>query len=223
VAAMAVLVGLLILQGPSIGSTMASAFVPESAPDLTPEPEPASERPEPVVAPAPPAPVQLYARQQLDFKRLTPLPPERIDAETLWLARAIYSETKRREEQELVAWVVRNRVETTYRGRSSYRDVVLDPYQFSAFNPGLRTREFYSSLTPRSASPGWQTALRIAHDVRFAQGEHRPFPMTTRHFYSEQSMVGRKHPVWAEGLQPVTPNRAFRLNEKRFRFFRGIS
>ncbi len=50
----------------------------------------------------------------VDVRRLPVLPPQelkKIDNETLWLARCIYSETKRPEEQELVAWVVRNRVE----------------------------------------------------------------------------------------------------------------
>ena len=51
-------------------------------------------------------------------RKLTPLPPEMIDNETLWLARAIFSETKRPEEQILVAWVIRNRVETGYRGNA---------------------------------------------------------------------------------------------------------
>lgn len=35
-----------------------------------------------------------------------------------------------------VAWVVKNRALTGHRGKHTYRDVVLDPKQFSAFNPG---------------------------------------------------------------------------------------
>ena len=58
-------------------------------------------------------------------------PPPEPNASTLWLARAIYSETKLPHEQELVAWVVRNRVETAYRGRRSYRAVVLDPGRYA--------------------------------------------------------------------------------------------
>ncbi|WP_240332831.1 hypothetical protein [Salinibacter ruber] len=50
-------------------------------------------------------------------------PPLNLEGPTLWLARAIYSETKLPHEQELVAWVVRNRVETAYRGRRTYRAV----------------------------------------------------------------------------------------------------
>lgn len=156
-------------------------------------------------------------------RKVTPLPVEKIDNETLWLARVIYSETKRPEEMELVAWVVRNRVETRYRGKSTYQSAVLDPYQFSAFNPGDRKRTYYSRLTPQSSAKGFDNALRIAYSVRKADSSYRPFNKTTRHFYSEQSMVGVKHPVWAKGGTLVTPQRNFTLDARRFRFFAGVS
>ena len=85
--------------------------------------------------------------------------------DVLWLARCIYSETKRPDEQELVAWVIRNRVETGYRGRRSYRDAVLDPWQFSAFNRNSPKRAYYTSLDFDSKPQGWKTALFIAYDV----------------------------------------------------------
>ncbi|HMB90785.1 MAG TPA: hypothetical protein VKP65_08055 [Rhodothermales bacterium] len=160
-----------------------------------------------------------------DIKRLAPLPPtmlRSIDSETLWLARVIYSETKQPEEQELIAWVVRNRVETGYRGKRTYRDTVLDRLQFSAFNPGSSKRNYYSRLKPSSKAPGWQRALRIAHEVRQMPLTLRPFSSTTRHFYSERSMRGKKHPTWAKGKRPVTPRRPFALDAKRFRFFENI-
>ncbi len=159
---------------------------------------------------------------RLGARRLPPVPPEAIDSETLWLARVIYSETKRPEEMELVAWVVRNRVETRYRGRTTYRDVVLDPFQFSAFIPYNPRRYYYMRLTPYSRAPGWQQALSIAYYVRFADTTHRPFSIRTRHFYSEQSMTGRLLPVWAEGVHPVQPMR-YRVDERRFRFYEDIS
>lgn len=148
---------------------------------------------------------------------------EEIDQETLWLARAIYSETKLIHEQELVAWVIRNRVETGYRGEHTYRGAVLDPYQFSAFNPGSPKRVFYTSLTPADSLPGWQRALRIAHYVRHADDSQRPFSIKTRHFYSEQSMIGRPHPHWANDRRRVTPNWTYRVDQRRFRFYEEIS
>lgn len=157
-------------------------------------------------------------------KRLAPLPPEQIDTETLWLARVIFSETKRVDEQALVAWVVRNRVETRYRGKRTYQSVVLDPYQFSAFSPGNEKRAFYAGLTPHSRVPGWQTALKIAHAVRHADSNYRPFSTHTRHFYSERSMVRMRPPRWAEGLVPVKIGySSIDVDVRRFRFYEGVA
>lgn len=151
------------------------------------------------------------------------LPNSPLKESTLWLARAIYSETKLPHEQELVAWVVRNRVETAYRGRTTYEDVVLDPYQFSAFNPSSSKRSFYMNLTPGVQLPAWQQALWIAHYVRHANPAYRPFSIETRHFYSERSMEGRRHPYWANRHQFVTPGWDYQVNERRFRFYKEIS
>jgi hypothetical protein len=146
---------------------------------------------------------------------------ENVSSDVLWLARVIYSETKRPYEQELVAWVVRNRVETAYRGKSTYRGVVLDPWQFSAFNSNSPKRRYYSNLNTSSNASGWQTAMRIAHEVVHAHEVERPFDQATRHFYSEVSMVGRKHPAWATGKRPVALDR--KVDPRRFRFFANIS
>lgn len=149
--------------------------------------------------------------------------PSTIDESTLWLARAIFSETKIPHEQELVAWVVRNRVETGYRGSTTYKGAVLDPYQFSAFNPGAPKRTFLLSLTPEVERPAWQRALWIAHYVRRADAAYRPFSIQTRHFYSERSMSGRRHPYWVQRHHFVSPGLNYTLNERRFRFYKEIS
>lgn len=152
-------------------------------------------------------------------------PPFSLDSvsdDVLWLARCIYSETKRADEQELVAWVVRNRVETGYRGEREYEDVVLDPYQFSAFNPGDPKRRLYTSLAPTADSPAFVQALEVAHAVYYAPDSARPFPERTRHFYSERSMVGAKAPNWSAGHTPVRLT-GFRVDPKRFRFYSGVA
>ncbi|PSQ95092.1 MAG: hypothetical protein BRD55_11230 [Bacteroidetes bacterium SW_9_63_38] len=151
------------------------------------------------------------------------LTPAAVNESTIWLARAIYSETKFPHEQELVAWVVRNRVETEYRGRDTYKEVVLDPYQFSAFNPGSSKRSFYLSLTPDVQLSAWQQALWIAHYVQHADSAYRPFSIETRHFYSERSMKGRRHPYWVERQQFVSPVWEYTVNKRRFRFYKEIS
>jgi hypothetical protein len=163
-----------------------------------------------------------YEEALLNPRKIAPLPPEKIDSETLWLARAIFSETKRPEEQVLVAWVIRNRVETRYRGQSSYRNVVLDPYQFSAFIPTQKTESYYTSLTPHSRVAGWKTALRIADHVRKSAPDARPFTVDTRHFYSEQSMLNGSAPRWAEGRRAIN-NLPYTVDQRRFRFFAGVT
>ena len=165
-------------------------------------------------------PVVLPATLAID--RLPAPGPAVIDGETLWLARCIYSETKRPDEQELVAWVLRNRVETGYRGSSTYETVVNDPYQFSAFNVNSGVRSRYTSLDATSGNEGFQKALAIAHFVRHAPVAMRPFEGTTRHFYSEQSMTGGRTPAWAVGKDAVAPTREFTLEARRFRFYAGL-
>ncbi|PSQ79797.1 MAG: hypothetical protein BRD33_00120 [Bacteroidetes bacterium QH_6_63_17] len=150
-------------------------------------------------------------------------PPTSVDAETLWLARAIYSETKRPHEQELIAWVVRNRVDTGYRGSTTYREAVLDPYQFSAFNPGSSKRSLLTSLKPDMPLPRWQQALWVARYVRHADPVYRPFSVETRHFYSERSMKGRPKPFWTRRHRFVSPGRNYQVDEHRFRFYEETS
>lgn len=139
----------------------------------------------------------------------------------LWLARVIYSETKRPHEQELVAWVVRNRVETGYRGRHTYKDVVLDRYQFSAFNPSTRTRRHYGSLEWNSTERGFSRAVAIAATVATSPWDTRPFSETTRHFYSRQSMRSGSTPNWARNGHPVKLDRY--VEPDRFRFYANVS
>lgn len=168
------------------------------------------------------APITPLAVEYRHPTRLEGIASDHIDGETLWLARCIYSETKKPEEQELVAWVVRNRVETEYRGADTYREVVLDPYQFSAFNPENRKRRFYMQLTPGDQHRGWQRALAIAHMVRHVDHSYRPFPETTRHFYSQISMPNEGHPNWSAGQNTIRPDREYHIPPRRFRFFADV-
>ena len=147
------------------------------------------------------------------------LGPKQAD-EVLWLARCIYSESDRPHEQRLVAWVVRNRVETNFRG-STYRDVVLETRQFSAFNEPTPRRTRILGLTPSSTYGPWQTALGIALDVYQAPVSERPFPVTVRHFYSPVSMVGRLKPEWADTGVELSSAR-LGVDPFRFRFYDGV-
>ncbi len=156
-------------------------------------------------------------------RKLTPLLPNFVDSETLWLARAIFSETKRPEEQILIAWVIRNRVETGFRGKVTYEDVVLDPYQFSAFMSSSEDLPFYLSLMASSTVPGWQRTLHIAYNIRQVGDNYRPFSEETRHFYSERSMKDNQRPEWIEGQNAIDIAPIVHIDERRFRFYEGIS
>jgi len=153
-----------------------------------------------------------HAQPSFFTRQLQHLPPQK-QADILWLARCIFSETSSPYEQELVAWVVRNRVETRYRG-STYREVILDPYQFSAFNHSSPMRNPLLQLQFSSPDPAWQQALRIAYKVYFAPASLRPFPKTTRHFYSPISRPNP--PAWARGKHPLY---LAGIDPSRFLFF----
>ncbi len=152
-------------------------------------------------------------------RRLSSLEPMDMD-EVLWLARCIYSESDRADERRLVAWVVRNRVETRYRG-DTYREVVLEPLQFSAFNAPSPRRTYLLSLDQHSTTESWLGALDIALEVYKADPAHRPISLETRHFYSPVSMDGGKAPPWAEQAEPVAPD-PLGIDPRRFLFYEDI-
>jgi hypothetical protein len=174
---------------------------------------------------ATPRPITVQARSAFleqvlhQPKRLPLLTPEDIDEETLWLARCIYSETQVAQEMLLVAWVVRNRVDTRYRGQHTYQEVVLDPQQFSAFNPNHPKRDYYSTLVWESEAYNWQRALHLAWYVRHARSSERPFSRRTRHFFSEASMPNDSQPEWAVGQEALD---IANVDEERFRFYSGV-
>lgn len=151
--------------------------------------------------------------------RLGQLTPIQLD-EVVWLARCMYSESDRPHEQELVAWVVRNRVETEYRGRT-YREVILEAKQFSAFNEPTKRRDHILSLSPETPLRSWQRTLEIALDVYQAPASERPFSQTVRHFYSPVSMVGGREPHWADSGQALSSSR-LGVDRRRFIFFDDV-
>lgn len=151
--------------------------------------------------------------------RLEAMPPMEMD-EVLWLARCIYSESNKAHEQEYIAWVVRNRVETRYRGEN-YREVILEPLQFSLFNTNSARRNYILGLNQNANSKPWVSALNIALKIYQASPEDRPFSQKTRHFYSPISMKNGKTPAWAKNAEPLD-SAAFDIDPERFLFFEEI-
>ena len=150
------------------------------------------------------------------FSRLSPLEQD----EVIWLARCVYSESNLKHEQEVIAWVVRNRVDTGYRG-STYREVVLEPLQFSAFNSPSPRRTHILSLTAKSTSGAWLQALEVSLDVYEGDPINRPISSETRHFYSPISMVGGKEPPWARQATALEME-GMNIDPNRFLFYEEI-
>ncbi|MEX2514522.1 MAG: hypothetical protein WD335_00085 [Candidatus Paceibacterota bacterium] len=130
----------------------------------------------------------------------TPVMTQFDRREILWLARIMYSETKRSDEQKLIGWVVRNRVDTGYTGRT-YEDVAKHSAQFSGLDPYDKRYEHNISRWYKSEGESWQGALELAKEVYFADNSERPLALTTRHFYSPDAVS--RTPAWAKNQQAV--------------------
>lgn len=148
----------------------------------------------------------------------TPVMTATDKREILWLARILYSETKRAHEQRLVAWVVRNRVDTGYTGRT-YERVANHSAQFSGLQPFDPRYEHNMSRWWESSGESWKSALAIAKEVYFAPESERPFSVTTRHFYSP---VAVSKPAWAKGREAVRVVRGTRHTQPRFAFYAQV-
>ncbi|MEK7120918.1 MAG: cell wall hydrolase [Patescibacteria group bacterium] len=143
----------------------------------------------------------------------------REEEEILWLARIVYSETKRPEEQVLVAWVVRNRVESKYKG-TSYKDVALHDSQFSGLNSFDKNYRYNITKNYNDKEEGWQSAVSVASAVYNADETLRPLSKDVKHFYSPISV--RNKPSWAKGVEPIQVVRDPKNNVVRFAFYQDI-
>lgn len=142
------------------------------------------------------------------------------DTEILWFARTIFSETKRVEEMRLVGWVIRNRVDTQYRGDGSYEAVVKSKHQFSGLSPHNKHYEFISNLSYGDPYPAWQNALAIAREIYHAPASARPFPAHVRHFYSPISV--NRTPAWTTDGTVHTVIADSADDPARFAFYAGV-
>ncbi len=143
-----------------------------------------------------------------------------VNGEILWFARTIYSETKVPEEQALVAWVIRNRMESDLYPET-YKEVVLQKGQFSGMHPS--DAQYWTNVTLdfEDHSPAWDSAVSIAKAVYFADPILRPLPKTVMHFYSPVSV--KQTPSWAQGLEPAHTVRDAKTNNVRFAFYADIN
>lgn len=139
--------------------------------------------------------------------------------DVLWLSRVLYSETRKPLEMYYIAHVVKNRVETCYRGECSYKEVALDPYEFSAFNPNRKSRYYLMQLNSNNArDPArWAAAKQIALNTYL--DNHDPTNGGT-HFFAQVSMRNYGYPDWAYHGDQVTL--ANNIDEQRLRVYRNV-
>jgi hypothetical protein len=142
-------------------------------------------------------------------------------SEVIWLARVIYSETKIPEEMSFIGWVVRNRVETSFRG-SSYKEVATSYGQFSGIN--LMDPEYLKNIHLNQNhldNSAWASALAIANAVYTAEPYRRPFPETVRHFYSPSAL--NTSPSWTHSGALILAIPSPQGGKDRFHFYKGVN
>lgn len=120
-----------------------------------------------------------------------------------WTTRAVLSETKRPSEMLYVANVIRNRLDMSYRGAETVKEVVLDRYQFSAFNPGREERWRYMNMDGDTYSPDeWEQAWEISKFVMSAPRDALPLrDVCINHFYYPG--VNYYSPRWVDTMEQV--------------------
>lgn len=124
--------------------------------------------------------------------------------EVMWATRAVLSETHRPSEMLLIANVIRNRLDLKYRGKSTAKGVILDPFQFSAFNPGRDSRWRYIQMDASAATgQQWMKAWRAA---RFAMTAPRDLlPLNNKcvtHFVHPKGLL--RTPEWVYEMEQVS-------------------
>lgn len=139
--------------------------------------------------------------------------------DVLWLSRVLYSETDKPVEMYYIAHIVKNRVETCYHGECSYKNVVLDPYEFSGFNPNRSGRELLMKVNRhRTNDPGrWAAAKQIALNTYL--DNHDPTNGST-HFFAQVSMKNYGFPNWAYHGDQV--KLASNVKEERLRVYKNV-
>ncbi len=146
---------------------------------------------------------------------------DQTEREILLLARAVYSETKKEKNGEMVkvACVIRNRVETEYRG-TTYEEVLFARNQFSGFSP--LDKQYWVNMTMNydDTNSAWRNALKVSEMVYKYGNLLCHYPKTVRHFYSPMSASSA--PGWAIGREPYEVIKTPDGKAVRFAFYEGI-
>jgi spore germination cell wall hydrolase CwlJ-like protein len=116
-----------------------------------------------------------------------------LNTNLLHLAKTIYGEARGESIETMLAvgWVIRNRLCSGHYG-ATYKDVVLQPKQFSCWN---KNDPNYKVIKGMIKGRHWEVCIGVAIVVMQSSEKHNPV-VGVRHYY-DRSMDGNP-PYWAE-------------------------
>jgi len=116
-----------------------------------------------------------------------------LDTNLLHLAKTIYGEARGESIETMLAvgWVIRNRLHTKRYG-DTYKDVVLQPKQFSCWN---KNDPNYKKIKGTITGNLWEVCIGVAIVVIQSTERHNPIP-NVRHYYDKS--LDSNPPYWAE-------------------------
>ena len=116
-----------------------------------------------------------------------------LNTNLLHLAKTIYGEARGESVETMLAvgWVIRNRLQAKRYG-STYKDVVLQPKQFSCWNKGDPNYRVIKGVIKGTL---WEVCIGVAIVVMQSMEKHNPV-VGVRHYY-DKSLDGNP-PYWAE-------------------------
>ena len=122
-----------------------------------------------------------------------------LDTNLLHLAKTIYGEARGESIETMfaVGWVIRNRLQSKRHGKT-YKDVVLQPKQFSCWNKGDTN---YKKIKVAIKGRLWEVCIGVAVVVMQLSEKHNPIP-EVKHYY-DKSLDGNP-PFWADEGEYIT-------------------
>ena len=117
-----------------------------------------------------------------------------LNTNLLHLAKTIYGEARGESVETMltVGWVIRNRLQVKRYGKN-YKDVVLQPKQFSCWN---KDDPNYKVIKGTIKGRLWEVCIGVAIIVMQSREKFNPIPRV-RHYYDKS--LDSNPPYWADG------------------------
>ena len=116
-----------------------------------------------------------------------------LNTDLLHLAKTIYGEARGENIETMlsIGWVIRNRLKSGRHG-NTYKDVVLQPKQFSCWN---KNDPNYRVIKGMIKGRVWEVCIGVSIVVMQSAEKHNPVP-NVRHYYDKS--MDSNPPYWAE-------------------------